>query len=84
MCRSTAFTHRGCVAEPVVEDDGEDTAGVDRPAADGGAAAAVGQPAADGSEPMQLAATELPTTEAVLERAGNYAPTSISTDAFGE
>jgi hypothetical protein len=59
-----------------VDDDGGDAVeGVDGPLADGAAPAAVpGQ---------RLAPTELAVSEAVLERAGSYAPTSIPADAFG-
>lgn len=77
-----------------MEDDGGDTTGVvDGPAAagdgetaaDGGAAAAAAAepPAADGTRALELPPTELPTGDAVLERAGTYAPTSIPADAFG-
>ncbi len=38
---------------------------------------------AEGTPQPELPPTLLPSTEAVLERAGNYAPTSISTEALG-
>lgn len=63
-------------------DDADDGAAVDRPSAGAAASdAAAGEAAAAAS---QLLPTELPVSETVLERAGNYAPTSISTEAFGE
>jgi hypothetical protein len=65
-----------------VDDDGGDTGeGVDGPLADG--AATGGVPEQQQQQQQQLAPTELAVSEAVLERAGNYAPTSIAADAFG-
>ena len=81
MAAETASCVRDCATEPVVDDDGGDTGeGVDGPLADGMAAEGVpGQQ----QRQQQLAPTELAVSEAVLERAGNYAPTSIPADAFG-